>query len=171
MNRYWFILLFILIGNKNCFCQFSNRTLFFISSFGKLTTSSSYSYPVSLNSLKNCIDIKSGLAILTAPRGTGEFSINCNTNLIFNNLGLNIFPNPVRYIATIKVNNLPVTNEDFVVSVYSGDGTILVSSTKKTIPELKTGFQFDCSQIPDGLYVLKVYSSNYIDIIKFLKIS
>jgi hypothetical protein len=115
-----------------------------------------------------CLNVQSGITVLNGQRGAGLFNPNCNLNINFNTLGVQLFPNPVLINTQLKITKKPTINEDFNMSIWNAEGG-LVTSLKMTSELLYQGKLLDLSNIPAGYYVLRIESPTYMDAIKFIK--
>lgn len=152
-----------------CYLVTSAQTGHFImSSVGVLPGTESNGMAIQFNSITKCIDVQSGLAVLNAPRGNGQFAMNCEVTMKINSLGVRLFPNPVNHSAKIKLNNTPPLTETFSLSIWTTEG-ILIRSQKETGYNLFQGLNIDLSGLVNGTYILKIESPTYVDAIKFIK--
>lgn len=167
------------INNMNKLILFISCKLFYIvtsaqtghfimSSVGVLPGTESNGMAIQFNSITKCIDVQSGLAVLNAPRGNGQFAMNCEVTMKVNSLGVRLFPNPVNHFSKIKLNNTPPLTETFSLSIWTTEGA-LIRSQKETGYNLFQGLNIDLSGLTNGAYILKIESQNYMDAIKFIK--
>jgi len=136
-----------------------------IGNFGGTTSSIS---AIQFKSISTCIDVESGMAVLTGKRAAGDFAINCEVSLKYNSLGVRMFPNPVQAQAKVKATNTPPLNETFNLTVWSADG-VLLSTRKETGYNLYQGLTIDLSTLKSGTYVLKIDAPKFEDVVKFIK--
>jgi hypothetical protein len=141
---------------------------FIMSSVGVLPGTESNGVAIQFSSITKCIDVQSGLAVLSVPRGNGQFAINCEVTMKINSLGVKLFPNPVNHLAKIKLNNTPPLTETFSLSIWTSEGA-LIKSQKETGYNLFQGLNIDLSGLVNGTYILKIESPTYMDAIKFIK--
>jgi len=139
-----------------------------VSSIGNFPGTTSNISAIQFKSISNCIDVQSGMAVLTGKRATGDFAINCEVSLKYNSLGVRMFPNPVQAQAKVKATNTPPLNETFNLTVWSADG-VLINSRKETGYNLFQGLTIDLSTLKSGTYVLKIDAPKFVDVIKFIK--
>ena len=139
-----------------------------ISSIGNFAGTTSSISAIQFKSISNCIDVESGMAVLTGKRATGDFAINCEVSLKYNSLGVRLFPNPVQAQAKVKATNTPPLNETFNLTVWSADG-VLITSRKETGYNLFQGLTIDLSNLKSGTYVLKIDAPKFVDVVKFIK--
>lgn len=139
-----------------------------VSSIGNLPGTTSSISAIQFKSISTCIDVQSGMAVLTGKRATGDFAINCEVSLKYNSLGVRMFPNPVQAQAKVKATNTPPLNETFNLTVWSADG-VLINSRKETGYNLFQGLTIDLSTLKSGTYVLKIDAPKFVDVIKFIK--
>ncbi len=159
----------LFISFSICYLVTSAQTGHFImSSVGVLPGTESNGVAIQFNSITKCIDVQSGLAIFSAPRGNGQFAINCEVTMKINSLGVRLFPNPVNNLAKIKLNNTPPLTETFSLSIWTTEGA-LIRSQKETGYNLFQGLNIDLSGLVSGTYILKIESPTYVDAIKFIK--
>jgi hypothetical protein len=141
---------------------------FIMSSVGGLHNMSSNSMAISFNSSTTCLNVQNGAAVLSAPRGAGVFSVNCEVNTKFNTLGIKLYPNPVVSITKIKFINTPPLNELFSISIWGTDG-FKITSGKATGYEIFQGMPLDFSMLQAGTYIIRIESEKYTDALKFIK--
>lgn len=139
-----------------------------VSSIGSIGGSVANVSAINFNSIATCIDIKSGITVLTGKRATGEFAINCEVSMKYNSLGVKMFPNPVQTQTKVKATNTPPLNETFNFTIISANGVVL-STRKETGYNLFQGLTIDLGNLQSGTYVLKIDSPKFVDVIKFIK--
>ena len=139
-----------------------------VSSIGSIGGSVANVSAINFNSIATCIDIKSGITVLTGKRATGEFAINCEVSMKYNSLGVKMFPNPVQTQTKVKATNTPPLNETFNLTIISANGVVL-STRKETGYNLFQGLTIDLGNLQSGTYVLKIDSPKFVDVIKFIK--
>jgi len=139
-----------------------------ISRIGNFGVTSSSISAIQFKSISTCIDVESGMAVLTGKRAAGEFAINCEVSLRYNTLGVRMFPNPVQAQAKVKATNTPPLNETFNLTVWTADG-VLINSRKETGYNLFQGLTIDLSNLKSGTYVLKIDAPKFVDVVKFIK--
>ncbi len=139
-----------------------------VSSIGSIGGSVANVSAINFNSIATCIDIKSGITVLTGKRAAGEFAINCEVSMQYNSLGVKMFPNPVQTQTKVKATNTPPLNEIFNLTIISANGVVL--NTRKEIGyNLFQGLTIDLGNLQSGTYVLKIDSPKFVDVIKFIK--
>ena len=141
---------------------------FMMSSVGATPGTASNGLAIQFNSIAACIDVQTGVAVLSGARGNGQFAINCEVTMRFNSLGIKLYPNPVNHLTKVKLNNTPPLTETFNVTIWTTEG-LLVRSLKETGYNLFQGLTIDLSALVAGSYVLKIESPAYVDAIKFIK--
>ena len=139
-----------------------------VSSIGSIGGSVANVSAINFNSIATCIDIKSGITVLTGKRATGEFAINCEVSMKYNSLGVKMFPNPVQTQTKVKATNTPPLNETFNLTIISANWVVL-STRKETGYNLFQGLTIDLGNLQSGTYVLKIDSPKFVDVIKFIK--
>ena len=162
-----FLVIFILL---NCFVAMQTKAQsasFLISSTGAIATSSNTG-AVQFQSLSNCIDVQTGIAVLSGQRGNGQFAVNCQVTMNINTLGIKMYPNPVQTLSNVKFVNTPPLTEVFNLTIWTLEGGF-VSTRKETGYNLFHGVLVDLATLHAGSYVLKIESTNYVDAIKFIK--
>ena len=142
--------------------------IFIMSSVGVLPGTASNGLAIHFNSIADCIDVKTGLAVFNGVRGNGQFAINCEVSLKINSLGIKLYPNPVNTTTKVKFVNTPPLTETFNLSVWTTEGALL-STRKESGYNLFQGINLDVSALGLGSYVLKIESQNYVDALKFIK--
>ena len=157
------LLLFILINAKVTYAQ-----SFIMSSVGTFAGTSSVSSAIQFKSIANCIDVQSGVAVLSGIRNNGEFAINCEVSLKINALGIKMFPVPAKSTTKVKFINTPPLTDEFNLTIWSVEGVQLMQR-KETGYNLFNGIMIDVSMLQQGTYVLKIESNKYVDAIKFIK--
>jgi hypothetical protein len=162
MSRKYILLLFIVLK-----CSMAEAQIV-MSSIGMMGNASSNISALNFKSIKSCIDVQSGVAVLNGKRGNGQFAMNCEVTMKINSLGVRLFPNPVNHFSKIKLNNTPPLTETFSLSIWTTEGALL-RSQKETGYNLFQGLNIDLSGLTNGAYILKIESQNYMDAIKFIK--
>ena len=150
--------------------QISTAQTLLFSSVGSLKGISNNSTSVNFKSSATCIDIQSGVAVFSAPRGFGEFAINCDIKQQFNKLGIKMYPNPAKSITKLKFDTTPPLTEKFNISIWNTEG-FLVSSRIETGYSIFQGLNIDLNSLVSGSFILKVESAGYLDAIKFIKVN
>lgn len=145
-----------------------DRSYFMISSVGKLDNVSNNSPAIQFTSTSTCIDVQSGLAIFNGVRGSGQFSINCEVAIKFNNLGAGLYPNPAVNSTKLKIKNTPSLTKVYKLDIWTTEG-ILVNTMKRTGYSLTQGINIDISGLQQGAFILRVESTESVDAIKFIK--
>jgi hypothetical protein len=141
-----------------------------ISSIGSIGGSVANVNAINFSSIAACIDIKSGITVLTGKRAAGDFAINCEVSMKYNSLGVKMFPNPVQNLTKVKATNTPYLNETFNLTITNANGTVL-NIRKETGYNLFQGLTIDLSSLPTGTYILKIDSKKIVDVVKFIKAS
>lgn len=139
-----------------------------VSSIGLIGGSAANISAINFNSIATCIDIKSGIVVLTGKRAAGEFALNCEVSMQYNSLGVKMFPNPVQNQTKVKATNTPPLNEKFNLTIINANGAI-ISSRKETGYNLFQGLTIDLGNLQSGTYLLKIDSPKFVDVIKFIK--
>ncbi len=73
-----------------------------------------------------------------------------------------LYPNPNNGIFTIRLGN--EIKGEINIAVYNLYGKLVLSSTKTD-----TTFDIDASDLPTGMYVVKLQADNYNEVVKFMK--
>jgi len=141
---------------------------FMMSSIGGFAGTSSNIAAINFKSAANCIDVQSGIAVLKGERNNGQFAINCEVKMLFNTLGIKMYPNPVSNITKVKFINTPPLAETFNLSVWTTEGA-MINTRKETGYNLFQGLTIDLGNLTAGSYVLKIESASFVDAIKFIK--
>lgn len=157
----------IVVGMFACGTSFAQQGVV-VSSIGNFAGTTSSISAIQFKSISTCIDVQSGMAVLTGKRAAGDFAINCEVSLKYNSLGVRMFPNPVQAQAKVKATNTPPLNETFNLTVWSADG-VLLSTRKETGYNLFQGLTIDLSTLKSGTYVLKIDAPKFADVVKFIK--
>jgi hypothetical protein len=157
----------LFIGMFVCTVSYAQQGVV-VSSIGNFGGTTSSISAIQFKSISNCIDVESGMAVLTGKRAAGEFAINCEVSLRYNTLGVRMFPNPVQAQAKVKATNAPPLNETFNLTVWTADG-VLLSTRKETGYNLFQGLTIDLSNLKSGTYVLKIDAPKFVDVVKFIK--
>lgn len=139
-----------------------------VSSIGSIGGSAANISAINFNSISTCIDVKSGIVVLTGKRANGEFALNCEVSMQYNSLGVKMFPNPVQNQTKVKATNTPPLNETFNLTIISANGAI-ISTRKETGYNLFQGLTIDLGNLQSGTYLLKIDSPKFMDVIKFIK--
>lgn len=146
----------------------AQHSIFMMSSIKNLSGSTSSVSAVNFKSNAACLDVQTGLAVLSGERNNGEFNINCEVKIKFNSLGIKLFPNPVNNITKVKFSNNPPLSEVFNLSIWTTEGTI-ITTKKESGYNLFQGLTLDLSALAPGSYFLKIESNSFVDAIKFIK--
>jgi len=141
---------------------------FTISSVGEFPGMSSVCSPDQFISTSSCIDVETGIAVLEGERGMGIFAINCEIPTNTNTLGVNVYPNPASSVVKVKFEHTPPLTDNFNVTVIKEDGVVLMIS-KETGYSIFQGISIDVSRLPAAGYIIKIESSKYVDVAKFIK--
>jgi hypothetical protein len=141
---------------------------FTMSSVGIISNTKSNSTAISFTSNAACIDVQTGIAVLSGTRANGQFVVNCNVPLKFNTLGIKLFPNPVIGSTKVKFLNTPPLTENFSLTVWTMEGAMAISR-KESGYNIFQGVIIDMSKLIAGTYIIKIESDNYVDAIKFIK--
>jgi hypothetical protein len=157
----------LFIGMFACTVSYAQQGVV-VSSIGNFGGTTSSISAIQFKSISNCIDVESGMAVLTGKREAGDFAINCEVSLKYNSLGVRMFPNPVQAQAKVKATNTPPLNETFNLTVWTADG-VLINSRKETGYNLFQGLTIDLSNLKSGTYVLKIDAPKFVDVVKFIK--
>jgi len=147
--------------------SWSQSSNFIISSIGSFPGTQSNITAVKLDQNNACIDVKTGLPILTASRGKDKFIVNCEFINKYKTLGLRAYPNPAKNSTKIDVANMPPVNDLFTISLFHSSG-VLIRSFKETGYRLFQGLNIDLMQLAGGTYVVKVESNDYLDAMTFV---
>ena len=139
-----------------------------VSSIGSIGGSAANISAINFNSISTCIDVKSGIVVLTGKRANGEFALNCEVSMQYNSLGVKMFPNPVQNQTKVKTTNAPPLKEVFNLTIVSVNGAI-ISTRKETGYNLFQGLTIDLGNLQSGTYLLKIDSPKFVDVIKFIK--
>lgn len=70
---------------------------------------------------------------------------------VFNNVSINIFPNPAESLLHISVNGNPAENSS--VKIYSTEGKLVKSFS---VPANQSSFEVDISSLNDGMYAVQL---------------
>ena len=139
-----------------------------VSSIGTIGGSAANISAINFNSISTCIDVKSGIVVLTGRRSNGEFALNCEVSMQYNSLGVKMYPNPVQGQTKVKTTNVPPFKEVFNLTIVSANGAI-ISTRKETGYNLFQGLTIDLGNLQSGTYLLKIDSPKFVDVIKFIK--
>lgn len=169
--KYWILIVIIpiivLAFPQNMHAQQLNG-VFIMSSVGGLNNMSSNSMAIAFNSSTTCFNVQNGAAVLSAPRGAGIFSVNCEVSTKLNTLGIKLYPNPVIATTKIKFINPPPLNALFNISIWGTDG-FKITSGKATGYEIYQGMPLDFSLLQAGTYIIQIESEHHTDALKFIK--
>jgi len=148
--------------------SFSVNPTFMMSSVGNFNVTTNHGPALILKSTETCVDVQSGLVVIKGIRGNGQFAMNCEVVLNFNNLGIKLYPNPVDNSTKVQFANTPPFSKVFNLSIWSVDG-LLISNKKESGYNLFQGVNINIGDISPGTYFLKLESVDYNDVIKFIK--
>jgi hypothetical protein len=141
--------------------------VFIMSSVGGLENISNNNMSFTFNSNAVSLNVQNESALLNGYRGAWTFNMNCELNIKFNTLGINLYPNPVIGISTLKCMNPPPLNDAFKISIWGVDG-YKITSGKATGYELFQGMPLDFSMLQDGTYILQIESEKLYDALKLV---
>jgi hypothetical protein len=141
---------------------------FSMSSVGMIGNTNSNATAISFKSIANCLDVQSGIAVLSGTRANGEFVTNCDVSVKFNTLGIMLFPNPVLGATKVKFKNIPPLTENFNLSIWTMEGAVVYTS-KASGYNIFQGVIINMGQLIAGSYIMKIESATYADAIKFIK--
>lgn len=167
MLKYYFITI-VLISQFLPNSAKAQEASFVMSSVGLIGSTSSNSTAIQFKSVATCLDVQTGIAVLSGQRAAGQFAINCEVKMNFNSLGIKMYPNPVLSITNVKFQNTPPLTELFNLSIWTLEGN-LVMTKKETGYNLFQGITVNLDALNVGTYVLKIEASNYMDALKFIK--
>ena len=146
------------------------KPAFIISSMGSIPGTLNNGMVILFKSTTTCINVQNGISVLQREIGDRRFVVNCETTLNLNNLGIRLFPNPVSNIAKLRFINTPPINEIFSLSIITTVG-VTMYTRKESGYNLFQGITVDLSNLPCGIYVLKIESEGSIDLIQFMKVN
>lgn len=141
---------------------------FVMSSVGGMANTASSGTAINFKSTATCIDVQSGVAVLSGVRANGQFAINCEVTMQYNTLGIKLYPNPVSNNTKVKFVNTPPLTETFNLSIWTAEG-LLITTRKETGYNLFQGLTLDLGGLNSGTYVLKIESTQFVDALKFIK--
>lgn len=95
---------------------------FVMSSVGGMANTASSGTAINFKSTATCIDVQSGVAVLSGVRANGQFAINCEVTMQYNTLGIKLYPNPVSNNTKVKFVNTPPLTETFNLSILDSGG-------------------------------------------------
>ncbi len=147
---------------------YAQSPIFIMSATNMANGSPIISSAIDMHSALKCIDVQTGIAVLSGNVNTGDFAINCEVNLKFNSLGIKLYPNPVVNATKVKFINPPPFDETFKVSIWSSEG-ILIKTQNEIGLNLFKGVVFNLNDLFTGTYILKIESPKFVDAIKFIK--
>lgn len=116
-------------------------------------------YPIgSIGLLRTCNN--GARVITTAPAANATATVELNTPISIAGIEgkLNMYPNPVRSIATIELNSLQAGAK--TINVYSANGVLAAKYTWQTIKGNNTFSLKNVSALPGGLYIADIRDSN-----------
>jgi len=164
------IILFIVLSFPQSLKAQDLTGTFIMSSIRGIPNQSNNSMAVTFYSNAHCLNIQNGTAVLNGERGTGNFAIHCEVNMVFNQLGIILYPNPVDTYTKVKFIHTPPLNDQFSVSIWNSEGMIVGNATA-TGDEIFQGKTMNFSQLVAGTYLFQIESATYRDAIKFIKIN
>lgn len=163
-NKSYILFLFLLLS---CYEPLKAQ-VFTMSSTGSFNGTTSMAAPIQFKSVNTCIDVQSGVAVLTGKRNNGEFAINCEVGMKNQSLGIKVFPVPTTNTAQVKFIQTPPLEDEFTLTIFTIDGRQLLQRKEKGY-SLFQGVSLDVSHLSPGTYVLKIESAKYMDVVKFIK--
>lgn len=162
-SLYLFIILLVMTNTTR-----TNAQAFIMSSVGSFAGTNSMSSAVNFKSIATCLDVQTGVSVLSGVRNSGEFAMNCEVTLKINALGIKMFPVPAQNFTKVKFVNTPPLTDEFNLTVWTTDGVQLMQR-KETGYNIFQGITIDVSMLQAGTYVLKIESTKYVDALKFIK--
>ena len=146
----------------------AQNAVFIMNSVNILPGTTTNATAVNFKSLSACINVYTGIDVLIERNGIGQFDPNCAITLKINSLGVKLFPNPVSDNSKVRILMMPPVDEIFNVSIWTTDG-VLLASRKENGYNLYQGVNLGTNNLHSGTFIAKIESSNFIDVIKFVK--
>jgi len=168
-KNYFIIFLFFMVL-FNCLKVYSQSYTYIISATNMANGSPIISSSIDFQSALKCIDIKTGITILSNNSNNGEFLINCKVDYKFNSLGINLYPNPVVNTTIIKFITPPPFEEIFKITFWTLDGILIKTKNELGINIFK-GVVFNLNDLTSGTYIIRIESPKFMDALKFIKVN
>jgi len=135
----------------------SSAQVFQMSSIQKLDNHSFLSQPISFSSSIKCIDVQTGISLLTAEQNTGDFIIVCELPLELKDLYIQVYPNPASSNALIKFSKQIPLDDRYLISIFSINGMLLLQQIAQG-QQLLDGLPISIQNLPVGTYLISIES-------------
>ncbi len=161
--KYIFTILFVLIVG---FAKSQISIGYSIGVFGEKLNVDSYSNPLAISS-KSCIQITNGVSKFLVS-GKGIYLNACAVKETEIKLTINVSPNPVNEYTIVKFSTKLQSQQRFTIQLYNSSGQI-VQSHVTTQFQLLEGFRILTGNLTQGVYFIKVFSTNINEVVKIFK--
>jgi hypothetical protein len=161
--RYTFTILFVLLvglAKSQIIIGYS------IGVFGEKLNVDSYSNPLAITS-KSCIQITNGVSKFLVS-GKGIYLNACAVKETEIKLTISVSPNPATEYTILKFGTKLQSQERFTIQLYNAAGQI-VQSHATTQFQLLEGFRILTGNLTQGVYFIKVFSTNINEVVKIFK--
>jgi hypothetical protein len=125
--------------------------------------------PLMFSSQLTCLDLRTGLSVYYGKRVVGDYNLNCKVDLFETKIGVQFYPIPTNQQGTLKSRYLLPFDKKFEVCIISMDGKILFTQIYTGLM-LFNGVQIQTNNLIAGTYILKVYSEDWQEACKFIKL-
>jgi hypothetical protein len=161
--KYILAILFILIVGS---AQSQISIGYSIGVFGENLKIDSYSNPLAITST-TCIQVTNGVAKFLIT-GKGVYLNACAVKETYIKLNILVAPNPATEFTVVKFGTKLQNQERFNIQLFNAAGQ-LVQKHVTTQSQLLTGFKIATENLSQGIYFIKVFSSNISEVVKIIK--
>ena len=134
--------------------------------FGENLKIDSYSNPLAITST-TCIQVTNGVAKFLIT-GKGVYLNACAVKETEIKLNILVAPNPATEYTVVKFGTKLQNQERFNIELFNAAGQ-LVQKHVTTQSQLLTGFRIATGNLAQGIYFIKVFSSNISEVVKIIK--
>mgnify|MGYP000338721563 FL=1 len=134
--------------------------------FGENLKIDSYSNPLAITST-TCIQVTNGVAKFLIT-GKGVYLNACAVKETDIKLNILVAPNPATEYTVVKFGTKLQNQERFNIQLFNAAGQ-LVQKHVTTQSQLLTGFKIATENLSQGIYFIKVFSSNISEVVKIIK--
>jgi len=141
-------------------------------SFGSLgsenNANSQFTGPIVIDGRNECLTLQNGLNPMIKENSTGIFKLGCRLKNDLGVVAFNIFPNPSKDYVIVKSNLFHLMDEIVIINLQDIRGAVIFQE-KISSDVLNIGFRINTERLPNGLYLIKTYSTNLYNTYKFIK--
>jgi hypothetical protein len=127
---------------------------------------SNSSNPLTL-SMANCIQVSNGVTKFITTN-TGMFINECVVDLHYSKLSIKVLPNPFVDAVFVTFNSKIDKDNHFKISVFNNVGQLVkIENVHQDL--FYTGYKIVMSEIPSGMYFMRINSSKVNEVFKIFK--